>query len=400
MLPIPRKSAFLFKILLLFIMKKQLLILAGLAIFNTCFSQSNHANNQVLGGGNSSALDFDGVDDKVTTPIVFNSTTYANFTIECWAKSPDAPNGTMGFDGPMYGDNAGIIWNHNTASFRGAGTVQAANGGYYSASFGPLSPNTWYHLAVTYDGTLLKAYRNGVLITTTTTSGGLMNSAVPLIMGKHPSQAHYWQGSIDNARIWTTARTCEQITEGLNQGSILTGGGMTAHYMFNEGVTNGSNTSITTLQNLGTNTNDATLSGFALSGSSSNFVASAPFNLALVCVPSSGLPANSLSFGGVNDLVIVPNSIPFNDYTIECNVLLNSLADQNIIVATNASGTNASASHQLKLVNGQFVHYMYDGNLRTLTSTATVNTNQWYHVAIFVKAGLMMGINVDGITDY
>ncbi len=381
-------------------MKKKLLILAGFAIFNTCISQSNNTNNQVFGGGNSSSIDFDGIDDHITTSTVLNSTTFSSWTIECWAKSPSAPGSSLGLDGPIYGENAGILWNHSSSNYQGVGMVRDVNGNYFSASFGALLPNTWYHLAVTYDGNALKAYRNGSLITTTSTnSGGMINSASQLFFGRHPNQGYYWQGSIDDARIWSIARTCEEISAGMNN-YILSGTGLVASYTFNEGVTNGSNTSLFAVQNSVTLTSDASLTGFALTGASSNFVSSAPFNLPLVCAPSSGLPANSLSFGGTNDLVVVPNTTPFTDYTIECNVLLNSLADQNIIVATNASGTNASASHQIKLVNSHFVHYTYDGNLRTLISTATVNINQWYHVSIFVRAGQAMGINVDGIVDY
>lgn len=382
-------------------MKKQLLILAGLAIFNTCFSQTNYSNNQVLGGGNNSAIDFDGVDDKITTPIIFNSTFYANWTIECWAKSPSAPGGSLGYDGPMYADNSGIIWNHGTASFRGAGTVQAANGTYFAASFGTLAPNTWYHLAVTYDGTLLKAYKNGNLITTTTTTGGMTNGTLPLIMGKHPIQAHYWEGTMDNARVWAAALTCEQISERMNN-NVLTETDLISGYTFNEGVTNGSNTSLTAVQNSVTSTSDATLSGFTLTGTSSNFIASAPFNLPPICVTetASGLAANCLSFTGTNDIVVVQNTVPLTDYTIECNVLLKDLNDQNIIVATDANGTFVSTSHQIKLVNGYFYHYMYDGNLRILSSNVSVNINQWYHVSIFVQANNIMGITVNGTTDY
>ena len=382
-------------------MKKQLLILAGLAIFNTCFSQSNNTNNQVLGGGNSSAIDFDGIDDKITTPIIFNSTTYANWTIECWAKSPAAPDFALGYDGPMYGDNAGIIWHHGSGAFQGAGTVRAANLNYFSASFGTLLADTWYHLAVTYDGTLLKAYKNGTLMNTTTTSGGMANGASPLVIGKHPTQGYHWQGTIDNPRVWTVARTCEQISETMNN-VVIPETGLVASYTFNEGVTNGSNTSLTAVQNSVTSTSDATLSGFALTGTSSNFVPSAPFNLTPVCVTetASGLPANCLSFTAANDVVLVQNTVPLSDYTIECNVLLKDLTNQNIIVGTDASGTNVSASHQIKFLNGKFVHYLYDGNPKTLISPVNVVSNQWYHVSIFVKAGQYMGINVDGNTNY
>lgn len=382
-------------------MKKTLLILSGLAIFNACFSQSKFNNAQVLGGGNASAINLDGNNDGINTPLIFDSTTYANWTIECWAKSPAVPGSALGWDGPMYGDNAAIIWHHGTASFQGAGSVRAVDGTYFAASFGALSANTWYHLAVTYDGTNLKAYRNGNLITTTVTTGGMFNGNYYLRMGKHPVQNYWWQGTMDEARVWTVARTCEEINATMNN-SINSGTGLVASYSFNEGIANGTNTSITSVRNMVTSSPDAGLIGFALTGTSSNFVASAPLNLPVVCFTeeASGLTGDCLAFTGANDLVTVPNTNPFTDYTIECDVLLNDLSDQNIIVATDASGTGVSASHQIKLVNGKFVHYMYDGNMRTLVSPINVEVNQWHHVSIFVKANQFMGINVDGNVNY
>lgn len=42
-------------------------------------------------GQSGSSLSMDGINDVVNTPVNFNSTTYQNWTYECWAKSPSAP---------------------------------------------------------------------------------------------------------------------------------------------------------------------------------------------------------------------------------------------------------------------------------------------------------------------
>lgn len=100
-----------------------------------------------------SSLNFDGVDDYVSTPITFD---LGEWTYECWVKSPLSPSST-GYNGPMYGANVGIVWNHANAQFRGAAAVQAADEEFFTADYDLLETDTWYHLAATYDGTVLRA---------------------------------------------------------------------------------------------------------------------------------------------------------------------------------------------------------------------------------------------------
>jgi len=153
------------------------------------------------------ALELDG-DDYVDTGMV---TDLANFTVAIWVKGPAAPDVTNP-SGPIHREaNFQINWNHSQDAFRGA--VGLSAGGWHGASFGALEGETWYHLAGTYDGEDLKAYTNGVLISTNDAPTGPAASEVnSLKLGRHaaaPSQ--YFTGVVDDAQVYDRALTEEEI---------------------------------------------------------------------------------------------------------------------------------------------------------------------------------------------
>ncbi len=250
----------------------------------------------LLKNAQSQSLNFDGVDDMVTTPVTYNGTTYANWTYECWAKSPYAPVSNNGYDGPMYGMNCGIIWNHIDGNFMGSATVQDATNAYYAATFGTINPNVWYHFAATYDGNVLKAYKNGILVSQVQTNGGMKSAGGQLVIGKYPANAQYWEGTIDEARVWNVARTCQEINNNMNIELNGTEPGLMAYYKFNDGVPSSNNASISAVLNEVGSANDGILSNFSLSGSISNFIENNPANNT---VQNCTTPGSSLKFDGI-----------------------------------------------------------------------------------------------------
>jgi hypothetical protein len=69
----------------------------------------------------------------------------------------------------------------------------------------PLS--AWSHLAATYDGTNLRFYVNGALITTKATTGAMPNTANPLRIGGNAVWGEYFSGLIDEVRVYNRALT-------------------------------------------------------------------------------------------------------------------------------------------------------------------------------------------------
>jgi hypothetical protein len=90
----------------------------------------------------------------------------------------------------------------------------------------PLALNTWTHLALTYDGSAVRLYRNGTLVSTTGASGQISPTSLPLRIGGDAVYGEFVQGRIDEVRIYDRALSPSEIQaikdQPINQtGSIL-----------------------------------------------------------------------------------------------------------------------------------------------------------------------------------
>ena len=64
-----------------------------------------------------------------------------------------------------------------------AGGATFNNVEQYVAAPGPIPINTWTHLAVTYDGAIMRFYVNGVQRVTKSQNGGIESNSNPLRIG-------------------------------------------------------------------------------------------------------------------------------------------------------------------------------------------------------------------------
>ena len=138
----------------------------------------------------------------------------------------------------------------------------------------------WRHVAAVYDPSLssnqVKLYIDGNL----NASGNLtvaVNTAVGsnLRIGQRFDGVNLFNGSIDEVRIWNVARTASEISANKNIELCGPQPGLVAYYKLNEGVAGGTNTSISTVADSSGNGYNGTLTNFALTGTSSNFVTGA-----------------------------------------------------------------------------------------------------------------------------
>src|SRR2546423_591320 len=140
--------------------------------------------------------------------------------------------------------------------------------------------NTWYHVAMTYDGTLAPAsrvnvYVNGLLDKTASeTSASIPNYASSLTLAKLAGTTSYFSGALDNVRIYNRALSSAEVL------NIYTAENGVAYWKFDEG----------------SGTTAADSSGFANAGT--------------VNGPTwtSGEIGGALNFDGVNDYVSVPDA--------------------------------------------------------------------------------------------
>jgi len=170
-----------------------------------------------VAGYDGGALEFDG-DDYVDTGYTEN---LANWTITAWVISPEAPSADAP-SGPVHRENNyQFNWNHGNEVFRGAAAINVG-GTWYAAKYEPLVANRWYHLAATYDGDVLRAYRDGVLITSNSAPSGSPNAeGNSLKLGRHAAASQYFTGIVDDARVYNRALTVEEIQQTMRGDPML-----------------------------------------------------------------------------------------------------------------------------------------------------------------------------------
>src|SRR3989442_13046641 len=93
-------------------------------------------------------------------------------------------------------------------------------GGTFSSSplYGTaaLAANTWAHLAATYDRVTMRLYVNGVQVASRVQTGNIATSTNPLQIGGDSLYGQYFQGAIDEVRIYNVALTAAQIQADIN----------------------------------------------------------------------------------------------------------------------------------------------------------------------------------------
>ena len=229
-------------------------------------------------GYSQNALDFDGVDDKIDVGNPTNlQISGNNITVEAWIYPTSWA--TLFWQGNVVNQennssNDGYmlrVGENGKLNF-GVGTAQPGWSEITSPT-GTLSLNTWAHIAGTYDGTTMKLYKNGVQVSTLTVSSGPVTAANEVLtIGARRTDRHF-NGKIDEVRIWNVTRTAAELLAGMSTEYCGMVPGLEFYLKLNEGQAGGNNASKTNAPDFSGNSNNGTLYGFALSGSTSNWVA-------------------------------------------------------------------------------------------------------------------------------
>jgi hypothetical protein len=100
-------------------------------------------------------------------------------------------------------------------------------------------PGTWYHLAGTYDGKVMTVFVNGETVRSQPFSDPIELDDSDLMIGKGDpnfSFGEYFDGQVDDIRIWNVARSPDQIRAAL--ATRLTGKepGLVAYWTFEDGT--------------------------------------------------------------------------------------------------------------------------------------------------------------------
>lgn len=248
-----------------------------------------------VGIGQTNAIKLDGVDDQiVTSAAITNIRGNADFTIEAWIKTAGAnvaimvcSNGNSAWD---VGEKAWYLTSTGVINLVGR------NNGFIYGSVA-VNDNLWHHVAVVWDyisgatnNGVGKMYVDGVERTGTSTTSlyngtqadvGVFRFGIPNYGVADEVPTNWYNGSLDEIRVWNVARTAAQISASYSSQISPTSTGLVAYYQFNQGTAGGSNTGLTNVPDA-KGTYPATLTNFALTGTNSNYVTQATSLLPVV----------------------------------------------------------------------------------------------------------------------
>ncbi len=180
---------------------------------------SGYGNHGTLYGGlawvpgrNEGGLDFDGVDGSYVdcgNPGSLNITD--GITLSVWVNMNDAGNSE---DDPLLTKgNSSYALRHNAGNNI---AFDVNDGMLYTAAY-PVSSSfngSWHHLAGTYDGSGLNLYVDGELQATESHQGSISVNTFNVSLGSDTQQTWMWyDGAIDDARIYSRALTAEEVTD-------------------------------------------------------------------------------------------------------------------------------------------------------------------------------------------
>ena len=170
----------------------------------------------VAGGRYGKALSFNGTSSWVTIPNSLSIGALATVTLEAWVYPTSAINGWRDvIMKERAGGAAFYLCANNADSMQSAGGIdsgseQVVRGGTV------LTTNVWTHLAMTYDGKAERLYVNGVQVSMTAATGNPISSTYALRIGGDSIWGEFFNGYIDEVRVYNRAVAAAQIVTDMN----------------------------------------------------------------------------------------------------------------------------------------------------------------------------------------
>ena len=275
--------------------------------------------SNMLNAQSNQYLDFDGVDDFVTSnnaSALIAGSSAISITGWFYDNALGYGQGMMGFRNT----NAGfylIQLNTGIVECR----FQNSAGTLYDLPHhnNVVVPQTWQHFAWIYTGSYCKLYVGGNIVDSIAASGTITNTTTPFAIGKSILSGFnfIYNGRVDEVSVWNKALSRAEILDMMTNELTGTEPNLQLYYKFNQGVPGGNNTGISSLHTeVNSPAYDGTFNNFALNGATSNFngtlqssfqsisfpqipphlISDPPF--VLLATATSGLPVNYMIVSG------------------------------------------------------------------------------------------------------
>jgi chitodextrinase len=199
-------------------------------------NQGTMTNGPVrVAGRTGSAVSFDGLNDYILVPHSSSLSLSPALTLSAWVRK----SSLVGYDTIFAKGTSAGVFNYYLDTNNAELLFGFVNGGYreFQTTGATLQPNTWYHLAATFDdaANTVRLYINGVQRAVFTTTVSLLTNTQALYIGRSQAQSgEYWSGLLDDLRIYSRALSQAEIQHDMTRGvratmSPVTGGAIPAN---------------------------------------------------------------------------------------------------------------------------------------------------------------------------
>jgi len=362
---------------------------------STVYDASGNGNNGTLvnspawvTGKVGKALEFDGENEYIITESLASSPNTETLSLWLYAKDTGVIVSELG----QQAINSGYHYTKiglNTNNELKANIWNCNN----DLTFGTINLNQWYFATLVYDGTAEKAYLNGEFKDSYTCSRSapstqyLAFAATDSQSGGGFDDTGYFQGKIDDIRLYDYARTPAQIAWDYNRGAPV------GHWKFDECQ--------------GTTAHDASGNG---NHGTINIGSSVPQTTVGTCsAPTDGTGAwyngregwinSAMSFDGVDDWVSVSdNNNHFDFGTGNFTFAAWIYKPSGGKTSPGIISKNANPGYKFNLNAGTGLYLgIYDGSWHNYVSVSgIVKNNSWQYVAITADRGGDVGYFVNG----
>lgn len=372
----------------------------GGSSLNGTISGANWTNDGKFG----KALHFDGINDYVGISGI--DIANKSFSLSAWARRNVTDSTLLIFGQGIGGQNQSLhvgyeIGNKFTCAFY-------ANDLDTSSQID--TSTEWTHWVCTYDtdSRSRKIYRNGKLVASDIASANYQGTGT-LYIGKPPWDTSFFNGIIDEVKIYNYALTEDEIKAEYNRSAAMV---------------------------LGSLSDTSGLSGGSVASNSASAEYCVPGDTAYCAPPVAewkfdekqgttaydtsgngnngtlidgptwvrGKIGGALSFDGSDDYVRTPtfNNLPTSYMTIEAWIKTNTNSSNVYIMQQNRNSTNYFNEWIFRITDGKLNFWDYGtsnyGFSTSNTSNSTINNNQWRHI-VFVKNGVQGAYYIDGKLD-
>lgn len=324
------------------------------------------------------AIEFDGTGDYATAPDSADFDFVAgDFTIEAWVYLNNltvlhgvvSKRATSAAYAPF-----NLYIDQTTGKVGFTSSFNGSSWGVSTLSTLTLTASSWNHIAVTRSGNSWRVFVNGALDSTTVQAGTVMTNATAVSIGANAADgSNSMNGYIDNLRIlkgvaaytaaFTPSARALPYPDDTHYGKVvllLRGEGADASTTFT----------------------DESWRANAVTANGNAQIDTAQFKFG----------SASMLFDGTDDYLSLTANSDFDfgtgDFTIECWLRPNSLAAINTVLSKFTTWTSNVDFHLRVNTSGTVQFLAGDSIPINITSTATIGTGAWSHVAVSRSSGV------------